>query len=158
VRPILTVLACAAALAACSAAPPGPPEITFAAEGATVPVRPFLYCDVMVTSCERNEGAVARLQVPPGKPVTISVPGEVAESPWSVVVQYQSASGEQQEPETIATFIPGERHDYTVALPDATAQLQTVEVKQAGAKQEPGATSEIQLLARAVWSLRVEAP
>jgi hypothetical protein len=153
------VLAAAAALAAgCSPEPPGPPEVTFAAEGATVSARPFLYCDVMVTNCERNEGAVARLLVPPGKPVTISVPGEVAESPWSVVVQYQTASGEQQEPETVATFVPGERRDYTVALPEPTAQLQTVEVKQAGAKQEPGATSEIQLLARAVWSLRADAP
>jgi hypothetical protein len=123
-----------------------------------MPARPFLYCDVLVTNCERNEGAVARLRVPPGKPVTISVPGEVAESPWSVVVQYQTASGEQQEPQTIATFVPGERRDYTVALPDTTAQLRTVEVKQAGAKQEPGATSETQLLARAVWSLRVDAP
>lgn len=157
VRRVLTVLVCAVVmLAGCSKPPPGPPEVTFATDGTTVPARPFLYCDVMVTSCERNEGAVASLAVPPGKPVTISVPGEVAESPWSVVVQYRAGNGEQREPETVATFVPGERHDYTVRLDDAAAQLQTVEVKQAGAKQEPGATSEIQLLARGVWSLRVQ--
>jgi Protein of unknown function (DUF2771) len=156
VRRILLV-SLMALVAACSDPPPPPlPEVTFTAEGTTVSTRPFLHCDVMVNKCDRNDDAMARMRVPPGKPVTVTVPRDVAESPWSVVIQYRTAAGEQKQPETVATFVPNERSDYTVALPGGGDQLQTVEIKQAGAKQEPGATNEIQLLARAVWSLQVE--
>ena len=143
-------------VSACGDDPPPRPEVTFSAQGNTVSTRPFLHCDVMVTQCERDEAAMARMRVPPGQQVMVTVPREVAEAPWSVVVQYRTAAGEQKEPETVATFVPNERSDYTVSLPGTGDQLQTVEVKQASAKQEPGATSEIQLLARAVWSLQVE--
>lgn len=143
-------------LAACGDDPPPLPEVSFSAEGTTVSARPFLHCDVMVTRCDRDNGALARMRVPPGRAVTVAVPKEVAEAPWSVVVQYRTAGGEQKDPETVATFVPNERADYTVQLPGAGDQLQTVEVKQAGAKQDPGATGDIQLLARAVWSLQVE--
>lgn len=144
------------ALAGCSTSAPPKPEVTFGVAGTTASTGPLLYCDVMVNNCERADGSMARLRVPPGTAVDISVPAEIAESPWSVAVQYRTAGGEQKEPETIATFIPGEKHDYTVRLPNPGDRLQTVEVKQASAKQEPGATSEIQLLARAVWSLQVD--
>jgi hypothetical protein len=146
-------------LAACSSTPPAPPkpEVTFGARGASVSARPFLYCDVLVTKCDKDEGAQAKLKVPPGTPVTINVPQDVAASPWSVVIQYRTAGGEQKDPETVATFVPNEKHDYTVTPPASGGQLQTVEIKQAGAKQDPNAASgDIQLLARAVWSLQVE--
>ena len=65
-------------------------------------------------------------------------------------------TAQQKDPETVATFVPNERSDYTIKLPSAGDQLQTVEVKQAGAKQDPNATSDIQLLARAVWSLQIQ--
>jgi hypothetical protein len=157
VRRILTAVLAGLLLAACSDPPPPPlPEVTFSTEGSTVSARPFLHCDVMVTKCDRDDAAMARMRVPAGKPVTVTVPKDVAESPWSVVIQYRTAGGEQKDPETVATFVPNERSDYTVALPGTGDQLQTVEIKQASAKQEPGATSEIQLLARAVWSLQVE--
>jgi hypothetical protein len=141
---------------ACSDPPPPLPQVSFSVDGSTVSARPFLHCDVMVTKCDKDNDALAKMRVPSGKQVRITVPGEVAESPWSVVIQYKTAAGEQKDPETVATFVPNERHDYTVALPSAADQLQTVEIKQASAKQEPGATSDIQLLARAVWSLQVE--
>lgn len=153
---IIPLAGAAVLLAGCSDPPPPRPEVTFAVDGQSVSARPFQYCDVMVTTCDRDSGAMAKLKVPPGKVVTVTVPGEVAEAPWSVVIQYKTAAGEQKDPETVATFVPNERRDYTVTLPGAGDQLQTVEIKQAGAKQEPGATSEIQLLARAVWSLQVE--
>jgi hypothetical protein len=149
-------VAAAVLLAACSEEAPPKPEVTFAVDGQTVSARPFLYCDVLVTKCDRDDGAQSTMRVPPGKPVLITVPGEVAEAPWSVVIEYKTAAGEQKNPETVATFVPNERRDFTVTLPGAADQLQTIEVKQASAKQEPGATDEIQLLARAVWSMRVE--
>jgi hypothetical protein len=146
-------------LAACSSAPAAPPkpEVTFGVQGASVSARPFLYCDVMVTKCDKDEAAQAKLKVPPGMPVTVTVPQDVAASPWSVVIQYRTAGGEQKDPETVATFVPNEKHDYTVAPPASGGQLQTVEIKQASAKQDPNAPSgDIQLLARAVWSLQIE--
>ncbi|HEU5475469.1 MAG TPA: DUF2771 family protein [Actinophytocola sp.] len=144
--------------AGCSDPPPPPlPEIGFSAAANSVSARPFLYCDVLVTKCDRNDGALARMPVPPGTPVRITVPEEVRESPWSVVVQYRTATGEQKDPETVATFVPNQSSEYTVSLAEDGAQLQTVEVKQAGAKQdESAAPGDIQLLARGVWSLQVE--
>jgi hypothetical protein len=144
--------------AGCSDPPPPPlPEVTFTVGGSSVSARPFLHCDVMVTKCDRDDGAQTRMRVPPGGQVRVVVPGEVAESPWSVAIQYKTAAGEQKEPQTVAAFVPNESREYTVALPGAGDQLQTVEVKQAGAKQDPaGAAGDIQLLARAVWSLQVE--
>jgi uncharacterized protein DUF2771 len=150
-------LSAALLLAGCSASAPPKPEVRFSVEGQTVSARPFLYCDVMVTSCDRDNGAQAKLTIAPGKQLTVAVPNEVAESPWSVVIEYRTAAGEQKQPETVATFVPNERHDYTVTPPAAGDQLQTVEIKQAGAKQDPAAAAgDIQLLARAVWSLQIQ--
>jgi hypothetical protein len=144
-------------LAGCSdPPPPALPEVTFSMEGASVSARPFLHCDVMVTKCDRDNAALARMRVPPGKPVTVTVPKDVSASPWSVVVQYRTSAGEQKDPQTVATFVPDQSSAYTVSLPAAGDQLQTVEVKQAGAKQESAAPGDIQLRARAVWSLQVD--
>jgi hypothetical protein len=157
IRGLCALLAVGAMLAACSAAAPPKPEVRFSVDGRTVTARPFLYCDVLVTKCDRDNGAQAKLILAPGKQVSVAVPNEVAEAPWSVVVEYRTATGEQKQPETVATFVPNERHDYTVALPAAGDQLQTVEIKQAGAKQDPAAAAgDIQLLARAVWSLQIQ--
>jgi uncharacterized protein DUF2771 len=157
VRRLPLPLAIVVLLAGCSASAPPKPEVRFSVDGQTVSARPFLYCDVLVTKCDQDNGAQAKLKIAPGKQVSVAVPNEVAEAPWSVVVEYRTAAGEQKQPETVATFVPNERHDYTVALPAAGDQLQTVEIKQAGAKQDPAAAAgEIQLLARAVWSLQIQ--
>ena len=150
------LIAAALLVAGCSDSAPPKPEVKFTVDGQSISARPFLYCDVMVTKCDRDNAAQAKLTVPPGKQVVVAVPKDVAESPWSVVIEYKTAAGEQKDPETVATFVPNERTDYTVQLPNAGDQLQTVEVKQASAKQDPNATSDIQLLARAVWSLQVQ--
>lgn len=150
------LIAAALLVAGCSDSAPPKPEVKFTVDGRSISARPFLYCDVMVTKCDRDNAAQAKLTVPPGKQVVIAVPKDVAESPWSVVIEYKTAAGEQKDPETVATFVPNERSDYTIQLPTAGDQLQTVEVKQASAKQDPAATSDIGLLARAVWSLQIE--
>ena len=152
---MLAALAVVAA-AGCSDPPAPQPEVTFSIDGGSVSARPLMHCDVMVTACDRDANAQAKMAVPPGKPVRITVPQEVAESPWSVAIEYKTAAGEQREPATVATFVPNQAHDYTVTLPGPADQLQTVEVKQAGAKQDPAVTGDIQLLARAVWSLQVQ--
>jgi hypothetical protein len=151
----LAVLAVVAA--GCSNPPQPLPEVTFSIDGSTLSARPFLHCDVMVTKCDKDTGAQVKAKVPPGKQVRITVPNDVAAAPWSVAIEYRTAAGEQKDPQTVATFVPNQAHDYTVTLPGASDQLQTVEVKQASAKQDPAVTNgDIQLLAQAVWSLQVE--
>lgn len=145
-------------VAGCSAepAPPPPPRVDFAVAADKVTARPFLYCDIQVNDCRRDTAAQVTLKVAPGTPVLVRVPKEVADTPWSVVIQYRTAAGEQQAPETVATFGPGRSAEFEALPPGAGDQLQTVEVKQAGAKLVRGETGEPEPVARGVWSAQVE--
>jgi len=147
-------------LAGCSSNEPPPavpqPRIDFTIAGKKTTAKPFLYCDIKVEDCRRDNAAMLKLPVPPGTPVTVTVPKEVADTPWSVVIQYVTAAGEQKAPVTIATFAPGKETTYEALPPEAGAQLQTVEVKQAGGvlvQSEAGPEA----VTRAAWSLQVQA-
>ncbi|HWM01487.1 MAG TPA: DUF2771 family protein [Actinophytocola sp.] len=156
----LVLVAALLAIAGCSAepppAPPPPPKVDFSVAADRTSAKPFLYCDVEVKDCRRDNTAQVRLKVAPGTPVMVRVPKEVAETPWSVVIQYRTAAGEQKAPETVATFGPGKSSEFEALPPGAGDQLQTVEVKQAGAKLVTGATGEQEPVARGVWSAQVE--
>jgi hypothetical protein len=147
-------------LAGCSSNEPPPavpqPRIDFTIAGKKTTAKPFLYCDIKVEDCRRDNAAMVKAPVPPGTAVTVTVPKEVAETPWSVVIQYRTAAGEQKAPETVATFSPGKETTYEALPPDATAQLQTVEVKQAGGILIQGETGP-EPVTRAAWSLQVTA-
>ncbi len=154
------VLAAAAALlvAGCSAepeTPPPPPSIDFSVAAKTVSAKPFLYCTVEINECKRDTTAQVELQAAPGTPVRVRVPKEVADTPWSVVIQYRTAAGEQRDPETVATFGPGKQDTFEAKPPTAGDQLQTVEVKQAGAKLVQGESGP-EPVTRGVWSAAVE--
>lgn len=148
-------------LAGC--APPDPPEVTFYADGHAVDTAPAVHCDVMVRSCDRQPDAGARLTVRPGQPVQVSVPSDIADTPWLVNVQYTNAAGElppvQQE-----TFTPGTQHAYTATAGVPDGQLVVVEIQQLGAAyaaDEAGdpildADGNPQLRIRAIWSLQIE--
>jgi hypothetical protein len=140
----------ALAIAGCSTEEPAPPQVTFQADGQAVLVRPFLYCDARVTSCRRDEPAIGRLKAAVDTQVQVTVPVEIADTPWSVLVQYQG-----QEPRSVATFAPGRAREYTV-VPEAGSTLAVVEIQQAGAANTTDATGENSLVARAVWSLQLE--
>ncbi|WP_007024944.1 DUF2771 family protein [Saccharomonospora iraqiensis] len=150
----------AAVLAGCSA--PAPPEVTFYADGESVRAEPWRYCDAQVTSCE-SHGERPVLDVRAGEPVQISVPADVAETPWLVNVQYTDSAGTVR-PIRQEVFTPGERHAYT-AVPQAPAeQLLVVEVQQLGGAYAADAqgnpivdeSGRPQLVARAVWALRID--
>ena len=81
------------------------------------------------------------------------MPKEVADTPWSVVIQYKTAAGEQKAPETVATFAPGKETTFEALPPGAGDQLQTVEVKQAGGVLIQGETGP-EPVTRAAWSLQ----
>lgn len=146
--------------AGCSSSEPPPedPRIDFAAAEVTVSAKPFLYCDIQVNDCKRDNTAQVSLKVAPGTPVRVTVPDEVAETPWSVVIQYRTATGEQKPPETVATFAPGKSSTFDALPPGPGDQLQTVEVKQAGAKLVRDEKGEPAAVSRGVWSAQIEPP
>jgi predicted component of type VI protein secretion system len=154
----LVLLAAALVVAGCSSAPeppPPPPRVDFTVAAQKVSARPFLYCDINIENCKRDTAAQVKLQVAPGTPVTVRVPKEVADTPWSVVIQFRTAAGEQADPRTVATFAPGKQDSFTAKPPGARDQLQTVEVKQAGGKLVAGETGP-EAVTRGVWSAQVE--
>jgi uncharacterized lipoprotein NlpE involved in copper resistance len=158
-RSVVALLAGATlTLAGCSA--PQAPEITFFADGDTVRAEPLSYCDALVRDCETG-GKPATLEVRPGKPVQISLPSKVSETPWVLNVQYLDAKGEPQ-PVRQQVFTDGSQHAYTVTT-GPREQLVVVEVQQLGAafaadKQGNPIMDENgqpQLVVRGVWSLQV---
>jgi hypothetical protein len=160
---LLVLVAAAAALLLSGCSIPQKPEVTFFAAGSTAMAKPYRYCNVRVTHCEHHDGHQVTLHAPPGTPVQVSVPDQVHSAPWTVVVQYRSASGAEQPPKRVATFVPDQRYAYTVAPPEPGAQIQTVEVQEAGAALAFGPDGNLieapdgtpQLTTRGVWSLRV---
>jgi Protein of unknown function (DUF2771) len=147
-------------LAGCSsneppAAPPQP-RVDFVVAEKKVTAKPFLYCDVKVEDCRRDNAAMIKIPVPPGTSVKITVPREVADTPWSVVIQYKTAAGEQKNPVTVATFAPGKENTFEALPTEPGAQLQTVEVKQAGGVLVQGDNGP-EPVTRAAWSLQVSA-
>lgn len=144
-------------LAGCTSAPeetPPPPTIDFLIAGKKTTAKPFLFCDVKVEDCKRDNTAMLKLPVPPGTPVKVTVPKDVADTPWSVVIQYRTAKGEQKAPVTVATFAPGKETSYEALPPGDGDQLQTLEVKQAGGVLVEGETGP-EPVTRTAWSLQV---
>jgi hypothetical protein len=144
-------------LAGCTSAPqaePPPPQVDFLIAGKKTAVKPFLYCDVKVENCKRDNTAMLKLPVPPGTPVKVTVPKDVSDTPWSVVIQYVTAAGEQKAPVTVATFAPGKETSFEALPPGEGDQLQTVEVKQAGGVLVQGDGGP-EAVTRAAWSLQV---
>jgi hypothetical protein len=135
--------------------PPAPPKVDFTVEAGTVAAKPFLYCNVDIEDCKRDTTAQVRLTAPPGAAVRVKVPKEVADTPWSVVIQYRTAAGVQATPETVATFAPGKQDTFEAKPPTAGDQLQTVEVKQAGGKLIQGENGP-EAVTRGVWSAQVD--
>ncbi|MEU4738838.1 DUF2771 family protein [Actinosynnema sp. NPDC023658] len=142
-------------LAGCAA--PTDPEVTFYADGEAINVRPSQYCDLQSENCAVDADAVGVLRVRPGRPVQISVPGELAETAWSVKFTYRNARGEQQEPLRSKLFTQREpRFAYTLVLPNRDDQLESVEVQQYGARIEAGDTGAFDFVARGTWVLSVD--
>ena len=138
----------------------GPPEVTFYADGHTVNAAPFQYCDVLVRNC--TKGNPASLKVRAGKPVQISVPSDVADTPWLVITQYVDASGEPKVKQQF--FAPKAKLAYTATGDAPTDSVLVVEVQQLGAAFAADAqgnpildeNGNPQLVARGIWSLQLK--
>lgn len=127
--------------------------MSFYADGDTVRTAPMLYCDVRVRDCEKP-AEPATLSARAGMPVQVSIPGDVADTPWSVTVQYRTNAGKVRY--SHATFTSGQQHAYTADPPGSSNQILVVEIQQLGGALTKDANGNLQPLARGVWSLQVE--
>ncbi len=120
------------------------------------------YCDALLTHCEITDGEPAVLDARPGQPVQISVPSEIAESPWLVIVQSYDPEGNLL-PMSQEVFTDGTQLAHTVIPESAEHQVLVVEVQQLGAayavneRDEPilDENGQPQLVVRGVWSLQI---
>ncbi|MFE0023052.1 DUF2771 family protein [Amycolatopsis sp. NPDC059021] len=141
------------AVAGCSA--PGPAEVTFFADGHTIRVTPLTLCDLKSAKCVPDPDAAGSLKVRPGRPVQISVPGDIAKSLWKVTAQYVNSKGEPQPlMENIITL--RDRYAYTVTPPSKDDQIQVIEIAQASVITRTGNPEDAEPITTALWSLQVQ--
>jgi len=75
-------------------APDHDPEITAYAHGTAVTVAPYQYCDLRMVGEDRLEmsncrqNPVVDLETPPGYPLQLSLPSEIADAPWQGLIVY----------------------------------------------------------------------
>lgn len=151
-RRLLLPLVAVLVLSACSSAPP---EVTFAAAGASAVARPTQYCDIELDDCTGDASAPVTLAVPPGTPLQVTVPEDIAQTPWQVVFSYRDANGTQSD-ERSPVFAPGERTEWTLQLATPDDRLLTAEVQQYGPPPQMNPdTTEIEFPIRASWVMNV---
>jgi uncharacterized protein DUF2771 len=154
-RRLLAVPVAALLLAGCGATdpPPPPPQVTFTAGAASIVARPAQYCDFELTQCLTDVAAPVALDVPAGTPVQVTVPPEIAQTPWQVVFSYADAAGAPTDGRS-PVFVPDARSDWTLELGAPENRLLTAEVQQYGKPTEPDPQSgEREFPIRASWVL-----
>jgi hypothetical protein len=138
-------------LAGCGSA--AAPQVTFAAGQGSVVARPTQYCDLQLTDCKGDPAAQVELAVPVGTPLKVTVPPEIAETPWQVVFTYRDGAGAQTDGRS-PVFAPNAQSDYTLQLPDPADRLVGAQVQQFGPPpQADPETGEIEFPIRASWVL-----
>ncbi|HEY3709315.1 MAG TPA: DUF2771 family protein [Amycolatopsis sp.] len=151
-RVVAVLAAGGLAVAGCSA--PGPAEVTFYADGHTIRVGPIGNCDITTGVCAADPGAAGTLKVRPGRSVEVSVPKEVAETPWKITVQYVNGKG-QPQPLKEDIITSRDRYAYTVAPPTKDDQIVVVEIAQATVISRTGDPNDAEPITTALWSLQV---
>lgn len=150
------MLLAAGALVTAGCGQAGPPQLTVYADGSTITVAPVAYCDVEVSDCVSDTAAAATLPIRPDQPAQVSVPGDVAETPWWVVVQTVDADGKPLPPSR-QFFAQGTRHAFT-AQPGPGERLLVVEVQQAaGVLMAPTEGAEPAVPTRGLWTVQFTA-
>jgi hypothetical protein len=169
-RRLLALPVAALILAGCAgreAPPPAPdttpPQVRFAVGETSAVARPTQYCDLRLTDCTADPAAPVALPVPPDTPVVVTVPPEIAETPWQVVFSYRDTTGAQVDERSPVfppnapglELAPDEQSRYwTLQLPTPDAQLVTAEVQQYGPPPVANPeTGEIDFPIRASWVL-----
>ncbi|MCD2191189.1 DUF2771 family protein [Actinomycetospora soli] len=148
---IVVVVAAVVTVLVVTSGPDDPGDVTFTANGISVPASPTVYCDLMVTDCETDPTAVASLPLPPGVAVDLTVPDAVLPTPWQVAFVYLDENGAEQSGRS-QVFAPNARSSFRLVLPDPRWRLQRVEVQQFGASQTVTAQGDL-FSTRSTWVL-----
>ncbi|MCE3556326.1 DUF2771 domain-containing protein [Pseudonocardia sp. RS11V-5] len=152
-RSLLAALALTATLASAGCGSDAKPQVTWTAGQATQTIGPAQYCDVKMKNCSNDDAAQARLAVPAGTPLEVSVPEEISDAPWSVVFSYTGPDGQRTDGRS-PVFAPKAQTSYTLTLPDAGDVLGTAQVQLLGAAPVANPdTGELDYPARATWVL-----
>lgn len=128
------------------------PEVVFTVAGSELPAPPAKYCDEALTSCDDDATAPVRVEVPPGTPLGVAVPDDVASTPWAVVFRYRTAAGELVDARS-PVFPPGARTAYVLELPNTTDTLLTAEVQQFAPTVQADPSGGVEFPIRASWVL-----
>lgn len=112
------------------------PEITAYAHGRSVTVTPYLYCDVHIENntldlrnCDDTQH-IAELNVPAGYPVQLSLPKEIVDAPWQMVLVYQLPDGTGVQRLATHRDFPDDARAITVPTPtDPRLQLTGLEIQ-----------------------------
>nr|WP_068161630.1 DUF2771 domain-containing protein [Rhodococcus phenolicus] len=127
-------------------AEPKLPTVTAFARGTSVTVEPTQHCNLYLEDCIENP--LGMLDVPAGYPLQLSLPSEIADAPWRLIVVY----GDPKTGETFVDgrlFAPGEQRAVTVPS-DPEIQLLGVEIQLPSAVQDETGTA----IAHAVWAVQ----
>jgi hypothetical protein len=151
-KPLLAIAGIA--LAGCSA--PAEPQVTFFSHGQSVEVDAARYCDPTGADCAPpTTNPVGRLPVPPGSPLQISVPQQVAAAPWQVAFVYRGVNGEEVGGKT-PVFAPNKQYAYTLRLPPDGARFEHIEVQRFSAVLSAGDEGGVDFGIGGSWILKVD--
>ncbi len=146
------VLVAASVLAGCGTS--APPTVTFDVAGNRLTAAPTQFCDNRLENCSDDANARLTAPLPPGTPVTVTVPEDVSSAPWQVAFSYLGPDGRTRTDGRSPIATPGSRTDYTLTLPDPRDRLLTAQVQLFGpAPTQDPATGQIAFPVRATWVL-----
>jgi len=151
---LVVVVVVVVLVARATAGPSSPGDVVFAAGGQSATAGASQFCDVHVTECAADPEAVAVLPVPPNTPLAVTVPEEVASTPWQLAFTFRDAAGATQRGRS-PVFAPGTAPGFTLVLPAASDQLTSAEVQQYGARISEGPNG-LEFATRATWVLSVD--
>ncbi|MEV6772927.1 DUF2771 domain-containing protein [Nocardia sp. NPDC051030] len=138
------------------------PEITAYAHGKSVVVKPFMYCTVHIENntldlrdCD-NSQSISTVSVPAGYPLQLSLPSEIVDAPWQMVLVYQLPDGTAVQRMQTHREYPDKARAITIDTPsDPRLQLAGVEIQlPVPAKDENGNEG---FIPHAIWSIRTAA-
>ncbi|MFF0493053.1 DUF2771 domain-containing protein [Nocardia sp. NPDC003482] len=114
------------------------PTVTAYAHGRTVTVAPYRYCTVtrsdadggLGLNCRPESAESVALETPPGYPVQLSLPLEIAQAPWAIRATYLRPDGTPEPRLLTYRDYPAETRAVTVnSLPEPGLRLGGLEVE-----------------------------
>lgn len=127
-------------------AEPTPPQVTAYAAGTSVAANPTQYCNLYLEDCVEQE--ITTLDVPAGYPLQLSLPAEISDAPWRLIVVYGDTETGQTYLDGVM-FESGAQRAVTVPS-DPSMQLLGVEIQLPSAVVDEAGEP----IAHAVWAIQ----